>query len=417
MSRKTTVLGVSFALAASLAAVPTMATAAPSEQTSAVTTTTATTEAQTPQEKIEALLAQSNLPADAQQKIRDAAAKLPSNWTERQELAQEKYGVQDSEWHQIAGSAIDPDQYQCEPTELSAWLGQQMQDPGVALGLNMLSMFGATDLPTYDALLFGSQSKWNSFGVDGDYTTQLNREMKNLRSFWDVPSDIELIPMHGDMLSERDRVVRGYEVVYGLPTPIAELYADIVEVVLENVPALKGGDHPLLSFNAFAFDPQGDPVLTEMGVTKRIVMGDGIMAGLEGIGLDDKAAPLGVLSHEYAHQVQYAKDLFDSPLTGPEATRRTELMADAFGTYQVVHARGASLNTQRTLDVMQSFYSVGDCSFSSDGHHGTPNQRMKASEWAADLVDSRPNQGHKLSSDQMTQRFEQQLPKIVAPDA
>lgn len=245
----------------------------------------------------------------------------------------------------------------------------------------------------------------------------MNREMTSLERFWDIPTDIQLIPMHGDMLSDRDRVVRGYEVVYGMPTAIAELYADIVEVVIDNVAGLRGGDHPALTFNAFAFDPQGDPVLTEMGVTKRIVIGDGILEGTDGIGLDDKAAPLGILAHEYGHQVQYAKGLFESPLTGPEATRRTELMADAFGTYQTVHARGTALNSARTLDVMQSFYSVGDCSFSSDGHHGTPNQRLRASQWAVDLVKSQSNQGHKLGSLEMSELFDAQLPTLVAPDA
>ena len=35
---------------------------------------------------------------------------------------------------------------------------------------------------------------------------------------------------------------------------------------------------------------------------------------------------------EFGHHVQFEDGLFNSPLTGAEATRRTELMADAFGT-------------------------------------------------------------------------------------
>ena len=73
--------------------------------------------------------------------------------------------------------------------------------------------------------------------------------------------------------------------------------------------------------------------------------------------------PRAVLGHEFGHHVQYEDNLFDSPLTGPEATRRTELMADAFGTYFATHSRGLALNTKRVLQAEQTFYKVGDCAF------------------------------------------------------
>lgn len=412
MSRKTAVRSVTFTLAAGLMVLPGVATATPTPGATATATSDATTSA----DALGTALAQSGLPTAAQQQIRETAAQIPDRWSVGQGAA-ERFALPDSEWRKIAADVIDPGSYECDTTELRTWLSAQVADPEVAYGLDILAQFGADQLPTYDALLLGSESRDNSFGVDGDHTSSMNREMTSLERFWDIPTDIQLIPMHGDMLSDRDRVVRGYEVVYGMPTAIAELYADIVEVVIDNVAGLRGGDHPALTFNAFAFDPQGDPVLTEMGVTKRIVIGDGILEGTDGIGLDDKAAPLGILAHEYGHQVQYAKGLFESPLTGPEATRRTELMADAFGTYQTVHARGTALNSARTLDVMQSFYSVGDCSFSSDGHHGTPNQRLRASQWAVDLVKSQSNEGHKLGSLEMSELFDAHLPTLVAPDA
>lgn len=413
MTRKTPVLSASFALAAGLLIVPATATATPA-QDSATTATAATSTASA--DSLETALAQSGLPASAQEQIRRTAAQIPQEWSVQAGVT-ERVALPHSEWRRIARDVIDPGAYECDTTELRTWLTAQVSDPEVAYGLDILGQFGALDLPTYDALLFGSESKDQHFGVDGDHTNSLTREMDSLERFWDIPTDIQLIPMHGDMLSDRDRVVRTYEVLYGMPTSIAELYADIVEIVVDNVEGLEGGDHPVLTFNAFAFDPEGDPVLTEMGVTKRIVVGDGILEGTDGIGLDDKAAPLGILAHEYGHQVQYAKNLFESPLTGPEATRRTELMADALGTYQTVHARGTALNDARTLDVMQSFYGVGDCSFDSDGHHGTPNQRLKASQWAVNLVESQPNQGHKLGSVEFSELFDAYLPTLVAPDA
>ena len=56
------------------------------------------------------------------------------------------------------------------------------------------------------------------------------------------------------------------------------------------------------------------------------------------------------MGHEFGHHIQYELNLFDPPLTGAEATRRTELMADAFATYWAMHARGLSLNAKRVVD-------------------------------------------------------------------
>ncbi|MFG2559274.1 hypothetical protein [Streptomyces sp. NPDC048496] len=110
-------------------------------------------------------------------------------------------------------------------------------------------------------------------------------------------------------------------------------------------------------------------------------MGDGILEALKAVGLRD-TAPRAILAHEFGHHVQYEDNLFaNTTLTGPEATRRTELMADAFGTYFLTHSRGEALNTKRVLGSAQSFYEVGDCGFTNPGHHGTPNQRLAASSW------------------------------------
>ena len=115
--------------------------------------------------------------------------------------------------------------------------------------------------------------------------------------------------------------------------------------------------------------------------------------------------------------MQFEDDLFDSPLTGPEATRRTELMADAFGTYFATHKRGLALNAKRVLQAERTFYEVGDCAFDNDGHHGTPLQRVRASAWGAALAADAQNQGHVLPSLTVARRFDAALPTLVAPDA
>ena len=221
--------------------------------------------------------------------------------------------------------------------------------------------------------------------------------------------------MHGaDVFSSVERLARTYEVAYGLSPADAREYAEFVYEVVQTTPALQGGSHPLFSFNAFAFsDPENS---TGLGISDRIVMGDGVLQGMAAIGLGS-VAPRTILGHEFGHHVQYEGNLFESPLTGPEATRRTELMADAFAAYFLTHARGEALNAKRLLPSQQSLYQVGDCSFSSAGHHGTPNQRLRAAGWAADIANDAHKQGQILPSFVFAADFDQKLPELVAPDA
>lgn len=406
---------VAAGIAATMSLAPTTAFATPSATTNAPSATTAS-DRSTVQQKIEQLLPKTGFSPELQERIRDAAADLPANWLQVVAAKQKKYGLTSTTYFQQAQSVIDPDDYQCQSTPLRGWLSGQLEGVN-GFRMLMLQLLGGDQIPTYDALLFGQESKANRFGIDGSYTNELNREMKNLKRFWDIDgSDIQLIPMHGNVYQDLDRITHVYEVLYGMSHEEALGNAQIVQAIVLDEPALDDGENPYFTFNAFAFNPSPQDA-EQLGLTKRIIVGDGILQGMRGIGLGDKAAPLGVLAHEYGHQVQYAKGLFESDLTGPEATRRTELMADGFGTYFVVHSRGASLNAQRTLDVQKSFYNVGDCGFSSDNHHGTPNQRFKTSSWAVNVVDSAPNQGHKLTAMQFDARFEKQLPIILKPDA
>ncbi len=136
-----------------------------------------------------------------------------------------------------------------------------------------------------------------------------------------------------------------------------------------------------------------------------MIFGDGILDALDKTGFRD-VGPSAVLGHEMAHHVQYEDNLFVTDLTGPEATRRTELMADAFGTYFVTHKRGLALNTARVIEAEQNFYNVGDCSFDNPGHHGTPLQRLAAATWGAGVAKAASNQGHVLPSLTLDALFE-----------
>jgi hypothetical protein len=211
------------------------------------------------------------------------------------------------------------------------------------------------------------------------------------------------------------RLARLLTVLYGVSdADAADLAALVVDVVTSD-PGLARGASPLFSLNAFAFSGAGDPDPVLSSLPDKLVFGDGMLEALDAIGVGD-VGPRAVLSHEYGHHVQYDKDLSGSPLTGPEATRRTELMADAFGTYFVTHKRGLALNAERVLEAEHSFYQVGDCAFASTTHHGTPDQRLRASSWGASVAAGAQKQGQVLPSLTLDSRFEAALPTFVAPD-
>ncbi|MGW4820587.1 hypothetical protein ACWEP4_16715 [Streptomyces sp. NPDC004227] len=343
-------------------------------------------------------------------------AELPADWESRVNAAHAKYGLNESQWSEIRDSAINPGDYQCQRTELTTYANTLLNGVEDPFTLLILQLFGGFDFPTYDALVFGSESKANTFGVNGEYTQKLTAEMKNLKRFWDIDSaGIELIPMHGaDVYSSPERLARTLSLLYG---GTAEDNLDLAELFIELVdsePVLQGGANPIFTFNAFAYSEVDDP--DPLGVSDRIIMGDGIIQGMTEVGLGD-VAPRAIVGHEFGHHVQYQNNLFESDLAGPEATRRTELMADAFGTYYLTHARGEALNAARVLKSEKSFYQVGDCSFTSSGHHGTPNQRLASSSWAAGVANDAVNQGHVLPSLKLDELFEAKLPDLVKPDA
>ena len=92
-------------------------------------------------------------------------------------------------------------------------------------------------------------------------------------------------------------------------------------------------------------------------------------------------------------------------------------MADAFSSYFLTHKRGAAMNWKRVQQFFQVFYGIGDCGFDSYGHHGTPNQRMKSSEFGYQLAHDAQKQGQILTAEEFIVLFDAALPGILAPDA
>jgi hypothetical protein len=303
--------------------------------------------------------------------------------------------------------AIDPAAYTCTSTELYDWLGTKAGSPELMAALSKYRLFSYPQLWTIN---FETDATPQYLGLTGQLTTPIGKEVRDLRNFWDFDgSKIQLIGMHGSLLTDHAKMTYLTQALYGVDQATADRVATIFEGWVEQMPG--GHDNPYFTFNAFAFN--GAPY----GLPTKIIVGDGVPMGYDALHLDGVAMQQ-VIGHEYGHQVQFHDGLYtNTTLTGPEATRRTELMADGFGTYFLVHAKGEAINAKRVVTAARSAYDVGDCQFTNPNHHGTPLQRQRTSQWAADLANAALPQGVKLTGKQFGDKFDAQLPTLVAPDA
>lgn len=360
---------------------------------------------------------------------------LPDSAVERLAALNEQFNI-DTSWHKARNEAIaraiDPGDYICDAnTDFNVWLGETVSeiDPGT---LFLLDFFSALDWPAYYSLLFDNDASNDYIGVNGEYTRELIKRHRDNQLFWDVPTDdILLLGMHGAIISDDSKMVPFVQFFFGIPDPaFAQIIVDVVQGLIEGgevdlspfggsvylAPGVPGGyDNPLFTLNAFAFSDEGVEIIPGFGLLPdKLVMGEGVLEAYGDIGLGTNA-PDFIHAHEFAHHVQYELETFGP--NEPEETRRTELMADAFGAYYSSHARGAAFQVKRFSDVMTAAYEIGDCSFTSPGHHGTPNQRETAAMWGGSVASSARKQGYINPAELMLDLFEAELPYLVAPDA
>lgn len=345
-------------------------------------------------------------------------AQLPADWQSRRDTALARAHVEPSPAREVldrnVADAIDPGDYVCSATPLDGYVDQILS--GVSDdSLIILSMTGVLDFPTYEAILYGSP-KDPAFALPTAYAPVLTSTFGYAQRFWDVKlEDIQLMAMHGQMTVDLARMTRMVQFFYGLDAAKATTLARQLIAVVRQDPGLQNGRNPIFTLNAFAFSGQDETNPVFRRLKDKMVFGDGILAALKALGLN-AVGPKAVLGHEMAHHVQFEDDLFVSDLTGPEATRRTELMADAFGSYFATHTKGLDLAPNALLQVTKTFYDVGDCQFTSPGHHGTPNQRQAASTWGIAVAAS-GDPLKVLPSLRLDAKFERVLPQLVASDA
>ncbi|MEO7058515.1 MAG: hypothetical protein ABI083_02225 [Lapillicoccus sp.] len=346
-------------------------------------------------------------------------AQLPADWEARRDRVLKGANIDTQPAREAAdakiAAAIDPGDYICGPTQLSGYIDSILADvdPG---NLFILALFGVLDFPTYDAIFYGTP-KGADYQIPAAYQSSLTSTFGYAQRFWDVKlNNVQLMEMHGAMVVDTSRMTRLVTLLYGLQGQEAIDFATELIGIVRSDPGLKKGNNPIFTLNAFAFSgkEETDPIFRKL--PDKMVFGDGILAALKALGLN-QVGPKAVLGHEMAHHVQFEDGLFESALTGPEATRRTELMADAFGSYFATHKKGLGLGAAQLLQVEQAFYDVGDCSFTSNGHHGTPNQRRAASSWGVAVAATAGTQLTVLPSLRLDAKFEKVLPQLVASDA
>ena len=311
--------------------------------------------------------------------------------------------------------AIDGNQYQCgnQNIPLDGYINSLVKDWG-DLESVVYIYFGT--VPILEAIYLDNQAGGDYFGLQGEYTRILGKTFRDLQRFWDIQSQgIQLTDMHTTLFNDTEKVSQILQVFYGIPAAEADEVSVFLKQVL-NTPPFQNGTSPVFTFNAFAIAGQDVPGFGT--IASKIVMGDGILQGFQALGYGD-VAPQAILAHEFAHHIQFQKGYFEngSPEDQAEATRRTELMADAYSAYFLTHKRGLAMNWKRVQQFLQVFFNIGDCYFEDAGHHGTYNQRLKAALFGYQVAHEAQKQGQILSSAAFYRLFEKKLPVLTAPDA
>ena len=224
--------------------------------------------------------------------------------------------------------------------------------------------------------------------------------------------------MHGDVLLDADRIAATLTamVEFGVIDPMTPAEIALEAQTVADFMQTQGdfSNNPLWTLNAYAFTGEGESDPELAALPDKIVFGDGVLVAYDDLGLGD-VGPRVIMAHEFAHHVQFELGVFESGPTDPaEATRRTELMADAMAAYFGVHKKGLALNKKRVIDALLSFYTVGDCQFASPGHHGTPLQRQRAAAWGADLAAAARPQSDVLPAATFVDLFDAALPDIIS---
>ena len=349
---------------------------------------------------------------NSRDRLRKLRSSLPASYQLRLKKSADKLLLTHPQYRNVARQALALEPTDCNSaTPIRQWLGNETRDWNDD-AIFFASVTGILDFPFLYTLYFENSPANQYFGVKGEYSQTINKTFKDLKRFWNIQTNgMIVVGMHGNMLTDREKIIRIDKLVYGDSQETAEFWADLILSLMNDFPQYRKGDHPIFTFNAFAV-PRTELAAPVGIIPNKIAMGDGIMDGYRKLGFGD-VGPQAILAHEFGHQVQFQLGLYGGQ-SGPEATRNNELMADAYSAYYLSHARGASMQWKRVQQFLNVFFNIGDCSFDSDGHHGTPAERMAAAQWGYTVANKAQKQGHILTSQQFAALFSKQLPVLVA---
>ena len=243
------------------------------------------------------------------------------------------------------------------------------------------------------------------FGRNGQYTHIVTKHHKKLSSFWNLRNAIRVNGQHSETLGNRDKIAEIFILFTGASREDGYYIAD--QVIAMNTESKVFPQSPLLSFDGFATTDH------------LIVLGDGLIEALTATGVVDDIVVAGLLSHEWAHQVQFENSVKwfglkpEEWLFAPEFTRQMELEADFFSGYFLTHKRGATYNWKKVAEFNELFYNIGDCDFNTAGHHGTPTQRQSAAKLGYSIASKTKPMGHILTPDQLHTIFMKNLPSLI----
>ena len=223
------------------------------------------------------------------------------------------------------------------------------------------------------------------FGLDGEYTQEINSIHEQAQDFWSdsgVYDDIRVLCAHGSDLADlHTKLIPTLEVFFSGSYDDEYTVFDHATDIQELITRLPSGyNYPLLTFNAFATDEGNKHDFPS------IIIGDGYFDFLQSMGLGSEG-PEYALTHEHAHHLQFSLGVKDNDSS--QNARRQELMADAFSAYFLTHISGGDMTVEQLSNIHSVAYSVGDCEMSNDArHHGTPQQRRCATIWGASVASS-----------------------------
>lgn len=235
------------------------------------------------------------------------------------------------------------------------------------------------------------------FGADGEYTRLVERTIRDLERFFDMPGEVKVHGQHNETLNDREMLVELLKLLIMDWEDTEYLYQLADEYIERNQSSPVLPESPFFSADGFST------------VNGLIVLGDGLVQMFIETGVDPEVVWTGILSHEWVHQIQiknfskwYPAGSFE---TIAESTRHIELEADFISGYYMTHKRGATYNWKRVEQFHHLFFQAGDCAFDLDFHHGTPEQRMAATRAGYELAASMKKQGYIMTPQDLHDYF------------